>query len=141
MPAKKQTQFQPGQSGNPSGRPKGARHRATLAIEELLDGEAEALTRKAIEMALAGDNTAMRLCLERLVPVRRDRPIMFDMQPIETAEDVASAGRALMSKVAGGEVTPAEAGDVMKLFEGLSRSIEVSDLERRLRALEEGPKR
>ena len=54
-------------TGNP-GKPKGARHRATLAVAALLDGEAEALTRKAVDMALAGDRAAMRLCLERLAP-------------------------------------------------------------------------
>ena len=53
--------FQRGQSGNPNGKPKGVRNRATLAAEALLDGEAEALTRKVVEMALAGDSTAMRL--------------------------------------------------------------------------------
>ena len=126
--------FQPGNGG----RPKGARNRVTLAIEALLDGEAEALTRRAIEMALEGDGPAMRLCMERLAPARRDRPIVFEMPTIETAEDVAKAGRALMSGVAAGEITPAEAGDVMKLFEGLARTIEISELERRLRVLEEG---
>ena len=65
--------FEPGQSGNPAGRPKGARNRSTVAAEALLDGEAEALTRKAIELALAGDTTALRLCMERLVPPRKDR--------------------------------------------------------------------
>ena len=126
--------FQPGNSG----KPKGARNRVTLAIEALLDGEAEALTRKAIEMALEGDGPAMKLCIDRLAPPRRDRPIVFEMPTIETAEDVAKAGRALMSGVAEGEITPAEAGDVMKLFEGLARTIEISELERRLRVLEEG---
>ena len=48
--------FKKGQSGNPSGRPQGSRHKATLAIEELLDGEADKLTRKAVEMALEGDS-------------------------------------------------------------------------------------
>jgi hypothetical protein len=57
--------FKKGRSGNPAGKPKGARHRATVAAEALLDGEAEGLTRKAIEMALAGDGTALRLCLDR----------------------------------------------------------------------------
>jgi len=56
--------FAKGKSGNPAGKPKGARHRVTLATEALLDGEAEALTRKAVEMALAGDGAALRLCLE-----------------------------------------------------------------------------
>ena len=50
--------------GNPGRRP-GSRNKATVAVEALLDGEAEKLTRKAIEMALAGDTVAMRLCLDR----------------------------------------------------------------------------
>jgi Family of unknown function (DUF5681) len=41
------TIFKPGESGNPAGKPKGARNKVTLAIEALLDGEAEALTRKS----------------------------------------------------------------------------------------------
>ena len=67
-------QFKPGQSGNPKGKPKGARHKATLAALELLDGEAEALTRKAVDLALEGDTTALRLCLERIAPPARMRP-------------------------------------------------------------------
>ena len=59
------TRGRPFQAGNP-GRPKGARNKASLAAEALLDGEAETLARKAVEMALAGDTTAMRL-------LRRDR--------------------------------------------------------------------
>src|SRR5262245_41119418 len=55
--------FVKGQSGCPAGKPRGARHRTTLAAEALLDGEAEALTRKAVELALNGDSTALRLCL------------------------------------------------------------------------------
>src|SRR5918997_104236 len=72
------TRGRPFQAGNP-GRPKGARNKATLAAEALLDGEAEALTRKAVEMALSGDATAMRLCLERIAPPRKDRPVSFAM--------------------------------------------------------------
>ena len=72
------TRGRPFQAGNP-GRPKGARNKASLAAEALLDGEAETLARKAVEMALAGDTTAMRLCLERIMPIRRDRPVSFAM--------------------------------------------------------------
>ena len=63
--------FRKGRSGNPAGRPPGSRNRATIAAEALLEGEAQALTRKAIELALAGDTTALRLCLERIVPQRK----------------------------------------------------------------------
>jgi hypothetical protein len=74
---KQGTRFRKGQSGNPSGRPRGARNKTTLAVEALLDGEAEALTRKAIERALEGDTTALRLCLDRLLPPRKGRPVSF----------------------------------------------------------------
>ena len=83
--------FQP---GNP-GRPKGARHKATLAAEALLDGEAEGLTRKAVEAALGGDMAALRLCLDRIVPPRRERPINFRIPPLKSAEDAARRVRAL----------------------------------------------
>src|SRR5215211_4292561 len=65
--------FQPGQSGNPSGRPPGSRNKTTLAVDALLDGEAETLTRKAIELAKAGDLVALRLCLDRICPPRKGR--------------------------------------------------------------------
>ncbi len=127
-------------AGN-SGKPRGTRHRTTTAVEELLDGEAEGLTRKAVEMALSGDTVAMRLCLDRIAPVRRDRPVTFDIPRLNTVDDIASAGRSLMLRVSEGEISPAEAGDVMKLLEGLAKTIEVAELERRLRVLEEGAPR
>lgn len=60
--------FVKGKSGNPSGKPKGCKHKATRAAQELLEGEAQALTRKAVEMAKDGNVVALRLCLERIVP-------------------------------------------------------------------------
>ncbi len=61
--------FEKGRSGNPAGRRTGSRNKATLALA----GESEALTRRAVELALAGDPTAMRLCLERILPPCRER--------------------------------------------------------------------
>src|SRR5580704_11696466 len=57
--------FAKGQSGNPAGRRRGCRNKATRAAEAYLDGEAETLARKAVELALAGNALALRLCLER----------------------------------------------------------------------------
>jgi hypothetical protein len=71
--------FVKGESGNPAGRPKGARNRTTLAAEALLDGQAEAITQKAIDLALDGDLVALRLCLERVLPTRRERRVSFEM--------------------------------------------------------------
>ena len=95
--------FKPGESGNPAGRPPGSRNKTTLAVEALLDGEAEELTRKAIELAKEGDLTALRLCLERIVPARKDRPVVFALPDLETAGDAVKAWAAIMEAVASGE--------------------------------------
>src|SRR3954471_17099679 len=104
--------FQAGQSGNPRGRPVGSRHKATLAAEALLDGEAEELTRTAIDLAKTGDTTALRLCLERVCPPRRDRPVAFALPAIENVADLTKASTALLQAVASGELTPAEAAEL-----------------------------
>src|ERR1700686_4883314 len=82
--------FKSGTSGNPSGRPKGARNATTLALESLLDGQAEALTQKAIDLALTGDLAALRICLDRILPPRKDRPLTFDFPAITNPPEAAN---------------------------------------------------
>lgn len=123
-------------SGNP-GRPPGARHKSTVAMEALLDGEAEALTRKVVELALEGDTTALRLCLERLSPPRKDTPIRFELPEVATPRDVVAASSAILEAVATGELTPSEAQAVGALLQAHSRTLELNDLELRLQRLEE----
>jgi Family of unknown function (DUF5681) len=129
--------FRPGQSGNPKGRPKGSRNRTTLAIESLLEGQATALTQKAIDLALSGDRIALRICLDRILPVRKDRPIEFVMPKIETVADAPKAIGAITSAVARGEITATDAADVSRLIEIYVRAVEASDLDKRLKDLEE----
>ena len=81
--------FAKGRSGHPAGRPAGARNKKTLAAAVLLEGEAQALTRRAVDLALAGDPTAMRLCIERILPPCRERTVKFALPPIESAADIA----------------------------------------------------
>jgi hypothetical protein len=123
--------------GNP-GKPRGARHKATQAALALLDGEAGALTRKAVEMALAGDTTALRLCLERIAPPRRDAPVQFTLPRMETARDAARAAGAVLEAVAAGELTPNEGAHLMALVETYRRTLETTELEARVAALEHG---
>jgi hypothetical protein len=122
--------------GNP-GRPKGSRHKTTLAIQALLDGEGEALTRKAVEMALAGDGTALRLCLERIAPARKDAPVAFDMPRMKTTRDAVKAAGAVIDAVAAGELTPSEGAHIMALVDTFRRTLETTELEARVMALEE----
>ena len=129
--------YQPGQSGNLKGRPKGARNKTTLAIGSLLDGEAEAITRKAIEKAKDGDMTAIRLCLDRMVPPVKDRPVTFDMPDIKTADDAALASGAILQAVSNGEVTPGEAGDLVRLLDSFTNTLVATELESRIAALED----
>jgi hypothetical protein len=118
--------FTKGQSGNPEGKPKGVRNRSTLAAEALLDGEAEQLTRKAIELALAGDTIALKLCLERILPPRKDRTVMFSLPALENADRVASI-TAILEAVSEGRITPSEAEMVVKLIDMRDRAGSVED--------------
>ena len=127
--------FVKGQSGNPLGRPPGARHKATVAAEALLDGEAEGLTRKALKMAL-GDTVALRLCLERILPPRRERPVHFALPALQSPADAAAAMAAIAIAVADSDLTPSEAGELAKFVDTYVRTLEASDFDRRLRAIE-----
>jgi hypothetical protein len=133
---RKQSQFQKGQSGNPSGRPRGSRNKTTIAMEELLDGEADAIVRKAVEQAKNGDPVALRLCLERIIPPRRERPISFELPPIQAPTDALKATAALIAAVGAGDITPSEAAELAKLIEGYVKSMEATDLAERIAKLE-----
>src|SRR5215831_3932195 len=102
--------FEPGKSGNPNGRPKGARNHATIIAEALLDGEADAITRKLIEKALGGDGGALRLCLDRLLPPRRERTVTFQLPvKVETVADATSASSSVLAAVSAGHLSLDEA--------------------------------
>jgi hypothetical protein len=128
--------FQKGQSGNPEGRPPGSRSKATLLIEQLLGDATKDITKKAIELAKAGDTTALRLCMDRIVPARKDRHIPFKLPKMESPEHAVKAAAAIVEAVAAAELTPSEAAEMMKLVEGYTRILETEDHEQRLRALE-----
>ena len=100
-------------------------------------GEADALTRKAIELAKQGDTTALRLCIERILPTRKDRPVSFDMPRIETTADSVKAAAAIASAVADGELTPMEARELSRVVDGYTRAVETADLAARLDRLEQ----
>lgn len=128
--------FCKGVSGNPAGKPRGARNRTTLAVQELLDGEAEKLTRKCVELALQGDSTALRLCMERVAPPPKDRPIDFPIPLATTAHEINVALAKVAEAVGGGILTPGEGNSLAALLEVHRRGVETADLEDRIERLE-----
>jgi hypothetical protein len=127
--------FVPGQSGNPNGRPKGARNRVTRAVEALIEGEGEALADKAVEKALQGDSAMLRALLSTLVPPRRERTVEFELPKIESAADAVKASSAVLAACAAGELSPHEANQIMGLISNHVRAIEVAE-EARVAVLE-----
>ena len=135
--------FRKGASGNPDGRPKGSRNRATILADQLFDeklfgedNKAAALIDKAIQMAESGDTACMRLVFERIAPVRKDRPVYFELPKMAEAKDAVTASAAIVTAVAAGELTPTEAGELAKVVDGYARTLQAVEFEERLLKLE-----
>lgn len=121
--------------GNPGKQP-GTTLKSTRAVEDLMNGERDKLSRKAIDLALDGDTTALRLCLERIAPPRKDGPVRFDLPSIGSAQEASDAAAAVLQAVADGELTPLEGATVMGLIENYRRVLETTEFEDRLTKLE-----
>lgn len=131
----RKTRGKPFGPGNP-GKPKGARHKTTLLAEKLMQDDAADVVKKVIAAAKGGDMTAARIVLDRIAPARRDSPVTIALPKIESAADAAKAMASVLDAVAGGAMTPGEAEQVAKLIDTFARTLEVTEFEERLRALE-----
>ncbi|MDC0491382.1 hypothetical protein OAN81_09115 [Paracoccaceae bacterium] len=122
-------------TGN-TGRPKGTRNKKTLAVESLLEGQAEALTQTAISKALEGDSVALKLCMDRIAPAPKNNTVQFSLPTMVTASDASEAAGRVLNAVSSGELTPIEATRIMGLIDSFRRTLELTDIENRLKALE-----
>jgi hypothetical protein len=127
--------FEPGNKLG-RGRPAGSRNKSTMALQSMLEERGEAILAKAVLMAIQGDPTALRLCLERLLPPRRNSPVRFKLPPINSAADVARALSKVVQGVANGKLAPADGEKITALLESVQRIIESVDLAKRVGALE-----
>jgi hypothetical protein len=130
------TRGKPFKRGNP-GRPKGSLNKVTLAIEVLLEGEAEKLTRKAIELALGGDLIAIKLCLDRICPPRKRRTINMDLSETETISDISKAHTLVIKGVGDGTLDPDEGQILSNILEARRKDVETEKIEQRINVLEE----
>jgi hypothetical protein len=118
--------FQKGESGNPAGKPRGARHKTTLMAERLMQDDAEKIVNAVIAAARNGDMMAAKIILDRIAPVRRSSS--FDLPRIEGWADVGAARAALLDAVAAGDLTAAEAVDLFQPLQPNRRSASTSGM-------------
>lgn len=134
---KGQKGFAKGVSGNPRGRPKGSRNRATLMAQALFDVNGEAIVEKALRLALEEDNTiALKICIDRLVPPVKSRPLSFTLPNIRTQQDVVIAYASLLTATSAGEITVDEANSLSSILEAARRAIDAADTDERLARIE-----
>jgi hypothetical protein len=124
--------FAPGNGGGP-GRPRGRRNRVSELVEELLEGQAEQMTRKLISKALAGSTDAMKIAFAIMAPPRKDRPIEIALPPLTNQ---VAAHDAVIGAVAEGQISAAEGHALAGLLDLRRRAVETMDIEARLAALE-----
>jgi hypothetical protein len=127
--------FQPGNKYG-RGRPRGSPNKIASVCQDTLDSHAENLTKKCLCLAYEGNLTALRLCMERLMPARRQRALHFNLPLTKTLADVAEASESVVRRVSRGQLTTDEGQAVSVLLEGRRRMIETQELDQRLRVLE-----
>ena len=128
--------FRKGARANPHGAPRGSRHWASRMAEALIDGEGEEIVRVTIQKALAGEDAALKICMDRLLPPRKDRPVRFDLPTIADAVGLLAAHADMLRATADGEITPSEAREISGLIEGQRNLFELVTLAKKIAAIE-----
>ena len=133
---KQSHRWKPGQSGNPSGRPKGARHAAILALDQVGSENAIAIMKSVVKAAIGGDMRACEILMRRLWPERRGRPVEFELPSMQAAADIVSALATVTEAVASAELSPEEGHSMAAILEVHRKAIETTELETRLAVME-----
>jgi hypothetical protein len=128
--------FAAGQSGNPRGRPLGARNAAAAAVDAVLTAQARAIGQAVVDLALTGNTQALRLCLERLAPPSRARTLNLDLPKMATTARVAAGLDAVLAAVAQGAIDTTQAEALARLIEAKRAALETAELDQRVARIE-----
>jgi hypothetical protein len=129
--------FQKGQSGNPLGRPKGSRNKATLISEQMMEEEGPNIVRTVIDMAVAGNPMMLKLCLERIMPARKERAAALELPKVERSQDVPAASSAIIAAMGEGTLSVVEAKMHLEVLEMHKRTLEAAEHKARMEEMGE----
>lgn len=129
-------QFTKGRSGNPKGKPKGARHRSSILAERLFADEVKDICQTVIIEAKAGNMQAAKIIMDRLFPPRKDNPIHIELPVIETTNDLLKATGKITDAVSSGQISPSEGEALARIIDIHVKAIELTEFETRLSTLE-----
>ena len=136
VPRTIKSQFKKGVSGNPAGRPVGSRNKATLACEQMLEGESKELVRVAMDLAKKGNIHALRLCLDRIVPPRKERCIHLELRPILSPQDLPIQFQDITKAIAEGRITPGEGESISNILSSHAQILQLVEMDKRVAELE-----
>ena len=129
--------FKKGESGNPKGKPKGARHKTTQLAYAMMEGGLEDILAQVVAKAKAGDMLACRMIIDKIIPTQKDRTIAIELPVIANLTGVARAQSEILQAVVDGEITPNEGERIASIIEDRRRAIEALELEVRIADLEQ----
>lgn len=133
----KQGKFKKGKSGNPLGRPRGTRNKATVLAEQLFENDVEAICRQAIEQAKKGNIQAIKIILDRILPTRKESSIIIDLPIVNTAQDILQAVNQVSAAICQGKISPTEGELLTRIIDRQAKAVELNEFEQRLKKLEE----
>jgi hypothetical protein len=126
--------FQPGNTSG-KGRPPGSRNRNTLKYEQMLEKEGEGIIRKLIKLANKGDPMALKLCVERLISTRKERPMTLELPKIRTTGSLHDALNEVLQATVQGRITSEQGANLTRTLDIGRRWIETEDLDRQLQEM------
>jgi hypothetical protein len=141
MTTKTKPGFQKGKSGNPAGRPKGSKNRATLLALAAMEGELDAIVKRIIDAAKGGDMAAARLVIDKLIPAAKENRLRIALPAINDVAGCTGAQAKVLQAVTAGDLLPGEAETLSALIENQRRGLESHDIAARLLAVEAELKR